>query len=301
MLLSSTGLIARRAVPGRGGSEASDAPTGPRGTHDVVVARALATVRGQVGVVTSAGRVIRAHAQDLPGLPDSAGPVRLAGGAPLGAFLTPLEPGESVVGLASLLPGSPTLALATAAGVVKRVSDEPPANRDAWEVIRLADGDTVVGVAPVTDEDELVLLSDDAQLLRFPAASVRPQGRAAGGMAGIRLSPGARVVAFGVWTPGSAGVVITVASDSAALLDAGGSLKVTRGQHYPAKGRATGGVRAHRFLKGEDVLSRGWITTWPVVAASSSGAPVDLPEPDDRRDGSGAPCAEPPAAVAARV
>ena len=40
-------------------------------------------------------------------------------------------------------------------------------------------------------------------------------------------------------------------------------------------------------LKGEDVLSRAWVTTWPAVAASVSGEPVDLPEPDTRRDGSG--------------
>jgi DNA gyrase subunit A len=266
----------------------------------VVVARASATVRGHVGVVTSAGRVVRAHVQDLPSLPGTAGPVSLAGGAPLGAFLT-LDRGESVVGLASLVPGAPTLALATASGVIKRVADEPAPNRDAWEIIRLADRDVVIGALPVGDEDEFVLLADDAQLLRFPASAVRPQGRAAGGMAGIKLTGGAQVIALGVWAPGSAGVVVTLASDSAALLDAGGSLKVTHGEVFPGKGRATGGVRAHRFLKGEDVLTRGWITTWPAAAATGSGEPIDLPEPDNRRDGSGAPCASAPAAVSARV
>ena len=301
VLLSSTGLIARRALPEQAGDPSGASPaTGPRGTHDVIVARAGATVRGSVGVVTSAGRVVRAHVQDLPSLPGTAGPVSLAGGAPLGAFLT-LERGESVVGLASLLPGAPTLAVATASGVIKRVADEPAPNRDSWEVIRLAERDAVVGALPVADDDELVLLADDAQLLRFPASSVRPQGRAAGGMAGIKLTGGAQVIAFGAWSPGSAGVVVTLASDSAALLDAGGSLKVTRAEVYPGKGRATGGVRAHRFLKGEDVLSRGWVTTWPAAAASGSGEPIDLPEPDMRRDGSGAPCATSPAAVSARV
>jgi DNA gyrase subunit A len=302
VLLSSTGLMARRLVAG-----ADEAPAGapssggvPRGMHDVVVARAAATVRGHVGVVTSAGRVVKVHVLDLPGLPDTAGPASVAGGVPLGAFLT-LERGESVVGLASLLPEAPTLALATAGGVIKRVATEPAPARDAWEVIRLADGDTVVGAAAVEDDDELVLLSTDAQLLRFPASSVRPQGRAAGGMTGIRLSTGARVLAFGAWAPGAPGVVVTVAADSAALLDAGGSMKVTTGEVFPAKGRATGGVRAHRFLKGEDVLSRAWVTTWPAVAATASGEPIGLPEPDQRRDGSGAPCASAPAAVATVV
>ncbi len=300
VLLSSTGLIARRAVGEPGQDEPAVAATGPRGMHDVVVGRAAATVRGYVGVVTSAGRVVRAHVLDLPSLPGTAGPVSLAGGVPLGAFVT-LERDESVVGLASLLPDAPTLALATAAGVIKRVAPEAAPTRDSWEVIRLADGDRVVGAQPVADDDELVLLADDAQLLRFPASAVRPQGRAAGGMAGIKLGDGARVLAFGVWAPGASGVVVTFASDSAALLDAGGSLKVTRGAVFPAKGRATGGVRAHRFLKGEDILSRAWISTWPAVAASGSGEPVDLPDPDQRRDGSGAPCPSAPSAVAARV
>jgi DNA gyrase subunit A len=218
----------------------------------------------------------------------------------MGAFVS-LERGESVVGLTSLLPGSPTLALATASGVIKRVTDEPAPNRDSWEVIRLADRDEVVGALTVNDDDEIVLLSDDAQLLRFAASAVRPQGRSAGGMAGIRLAPGARVIALGAWSPGAPGVVVTLASDSSALLDAGGSLKVTHGSEFPAKGRATGGVRAHRFLKGEDVLRRGWITTWPAVAASSSGEPIELPEPDRRRDGSGAAAAQAPAAVSAQV
>jgi DNA gyrase subunit A len=303
VLLSSTGLMARRGLPEVGAEPAAPgapAGVGPRGMHDVVVARATATVRGHVGVVTSAGRVLRVHVLDLPALPGTAGPASLAGGVPLGAFLT-LERGESVVGLASLLPDAPTMALATASGTIKRVATEAAPSRDAWEVIRLADGDTVVGALPADDDDELVLLASDAQLLRFPASSVRPQGRPAGGMAGIKLSAGARVVAFGVWSPGAAGVVITLASDSAALLDAGGSLKVTHGEVFPGKGRATGGVRAHRFLKGEDEIRRGWITTWPAVAASTSGEPVDLPLPDQRRDGSGAPCASAPAAVAGRV
>ncbi|HEX6887092.1 MAG TPA: DNA topoisomerase IV subunit A [Candidatus Nanopelagicales bacterium] len=297
VLLSSTGLMARRAVEAADGATGV---TGPRGTHDVVVARAAATVRGHVGVLTSTGRVHRVHVLDLPALPGTAGAVSLAGGVPLGAFLT-LDPGEGVVGLTSLLPDAPTLALATTGGTIKRVAHEAAPAKDVWEVIRLAPGDAVVGALPVREDDELVLLADDAQLLRFAASSVRPQGRAAGGMAGIKLGSGARVLALGVWRPGEHGVVVTLAGDSAALLDAGGSLKVTHDDVFPAKGRATGGVRAHRFLKGEDALRRGWITTWPAVAASGSGEPIDLPEPDRKRDGSGTAVASAPAAVAARA
>ena len=114
-----------------------------------------------------------------------------------------------------------------------------------------------------------MFITTDAQLLRFQAAAVRPQGRAAGGMAGIRLSAGAAVVWFGAVPdpagspgtgPGAAGgaagdaVVVTVAGSSHALPGtAAATVKVTPYQEYPAKGRATGGVRCHRFLKGEDI------------------------------------------------
>ena len=49
-----------------------------------------------------------------------------------------------------------------------------------------------------------MFITTDAQLLRFPAAAVRPQGRPAGGMAGIRLDAGASVVWFGALGPSAA-------------------------------------------------------------------------------------------------
>ena len=58
---------------------------------------------------------------------------------------------------------------------------------------------------------------------------------------------------------------------------------------YPGKGRATGGVRCHRLLRGEDLLRLAWVGPAPARAAAPTGVPVDLPEPDGRRDGSGTP------------
>ena len=77
-----------------------------------------------------------------------------------------------------------------------------------------------------------------------------------------------------------------------------GAVKVTDFGEYPGKGRATGGVRCHRFLKGEDVLLFGWAGAAPGHAAAASGAPVDLPLVDQRRDGSGIPATQPIAAAA---
>jgi DNA gyrase subunit A len=53
------------------------------------------------------------------------------------------------------------------------------------------------------------------------------------------------------------------------------------------------------LLKGEDGLLLGFIGAAPVKASASSGAPVELPPIDPRRDGSGVPVAQPIAACAA--
>ena len=107
--------------------------------------------------------------------------------------------------LTTLAETSLGLALGTARGVVKRVNPEV-LGRDAWEVIRLEPGDTVVGAVELTSEaHELTFITNDAQLLHFPAASVRPQGRSGGGMAGIKLGVGASAVFFGVVPTAAAG------------------------------------------------------------------------------------------------
>jgi DNA gyrase subunit A len=221
-----------------------------------------------------------------------------------------------VVGLASVDAPGAGIALGTAEGVVKRVLPDYPQARDEFELIGLKEGDRVVGAVQLSAEsDELVFITSDAQLLRFSAGAVRPQGRAAGGMAGVRLSAGASVVWFGavdadaaggtpVGPPGSysPAVVVTIAGTAAALPGAAaGTVKVTPMHEYPGKGRATGGVRCHRFLKGEDTLVMAWAGPAPAVGASESGAPVALPDPIGRRDGSGVGLSGPLAVIGGLV
>jgi DNA gyrase subunit A len=290
VLLSSTGLLARTA-------DAEPLPEGgDRTNHDVLRSTVLGTARGDVGLLTSAGRLVRLSVLDLPTVPTTANAPNLQGGTHVSELVT-LEPDEQPLALTTLSPDSAGLALGTTAGVVKRVNAEVLA-KDAWEVIRLEPGDRVVGAVELTSPDvELVFVSSDAQLLHFPAGLVRPQGRAGGGMAGIKLATGARAVFFGT-VPSADAVVVTVAGSSTALpgTDAG-TIKVTPFTEYPAKGRATGGVRCHRFLRGEDTLLLAWAGPVPAMAAAASGAPVELPPADGRRDGSGVPAGQPVAAV----
>ncbi|MFI0370936.1 DNA topoisomerase (ATP-hydrolyzing) subunit A [Actinomadura sp. 1N219] len=282
VLLSSTGLMARTHEPG------PLPDSGPRTAHDVLTSVVPATARGQIGAVTSHGRMIRVDVLDLPTLPSSATPPSLAGGAAVTEYVD-LEPDETVVGIASVTDEGGGLALGTAQGVVKRVVPEFPANRDEFEVIGLKDGDRVIGaVQLLSDDQHLVFITTDAQLLHFPASIVRPQGRAAGGMAGIKLGADARVMWFGAIDPSREARVITVSGSSSALPGTEtGAIKLADFADFPAKGRATGGVRAHRFLKGEDVLLQAWAAPTPLRAAAANGKPAMLNVTLGRRDGSG--------------
>ncbi|MGW1182866.1 DNA gyrase/topoisomerase IV subunit A [Streptomyces drozdowiczii] len=297
VLLSSTGLLARTAND----DPIAFAEGAKRSKHDVIVSAVPGTARGDIGVVTSNGRLLRLPVIDLPQLPDTHAAPNLSGGAMVGEFLT-LEADEEVVCLTTLDESSPGLAIGTLQGVVKRVVPDYPANKDELEVIALKDGDRIVGAVELrTGEEDLVFITSDAQLLRYPAAQVRPQGRAAGGMAGVKLAAGARVLSFAAVDPAADAAVFTVAGSHGTLDDSVLTCKLTPFDQYPRKGRATGGVRCQRFLKGEDVLVFAWAGTTPARAAQKNGTPATLPEPDPRRDGSGTPLADPVAVIAGPV
>lgn len=279
VVLGATGRIARvdhdGALPER--SE--------RDRHDVITDDIPATTRGEIGAITNRGRLVRVSVLDLPSVPATAQAPNLTGGEPIDDVVD-LEVGERVICLTTLSADSPGLALGTRRGVVKRVKPEI-LGRDDWEVITLADGDEVVGGCELTGEDvELVFITSEAQLLHFPASAVRPQGRSGGGVAGIKLPDAADVVFFGA-AGADASVVTLAGSDALPGTDAS-SVKITAFAEFPGKGRATAGVRCHRFLKGENALAAAWVGVAP-VAGQASGAPADLPSEEGRRDGSGVP------------
>ncbi len=231
-----------------------------------------------------------------PALPPTDGPPSLSGGAPVdrargaGARRAGGRPdGRSA---RTRPPSRSARPPAWSSGWSPRT---PRRARDAWEVIGLKDGDEVVGAVPVTDSDELVLVTSDAQLLHFPASAVRPQGRPAGGMAGdqaLRRRPGA-------------------------LRRCGErSGRRRRGDRSPARPTR---CRAPRRARRRSARSRcsppragppaacapsascaartaccwpGWAPA-PARASGSAGQAIELPEPDQRRDGSGVPLPAP--------
>jgi DNA gyrase subunit A len=160
--------------------------------------------------------------------------------------------------------------------------------RPGQQIISLQPGDAVVGATLATDTHWLTFISSDGQLLRFEAANVRPQGAGAGGMAGIKLSDGAHVVSFPAVGSIDDASVVTVSASLDTLMGAGAQrVKVTPLSEFPAKGRATQGVRAHAFLKGEDTLTTAWAGRGSAHASDLAGKPVELPSELAKRDASG--------------
>ena len=339
VMMSATGLIAR-TTPSAMDVFNVRSTSDERLRDDQITTIFETSTRATYGLVTSAGRLVLAHVVDLPALP-AAATLSLKGGVQADELIGMTEStdpirGERVItaiameqptsGKASAKDESedggaaeakplPSLAIGTRNGVIKRWNREAPTTMDSWPVIDLKDGDEVVFAAVAEDDDRLVFISSDSSLLTFEAKNVRPQGRTAGGMAGIKLAEGARVAAFNVvpagkvaWTyeegengltSGSGAVVLTVAGDSDALPGTeNGAAKVTPLEMYPTKGRATGGVRSQRFLKGQNTLILAWVGLYPLHASTSAGSPVELPKPDMRRDGSGVDLASPIAFIA---
>ena len=336
VMMSATGLIAR-TTPSAMDVFNSRSASDERLHDDQITTIFRTSTRATYGLVTSAGRLVLAHVVDLPALPASA-TLSLQGGVQADDLISMTEStdpvrGERVVTAIAMEQSAdngenggdgettaeakplPSLAIGTRNGVVKRWNREAPTTMDSWPVIDVKDGDEVVFAAVAEDDDRLVFVSSDSSLLTFDAKNVRPQGRTAGGMAGIKLAEGAHVMAFNVvpagkvaWTyeegengltSGAGAVVLTVAGDEDALPGTeNGAAKVTPLEMYPTKGRATGGVRSQRFLKGQNTLILAWVGPYPLHASTSAGSPVKLPKPDMRRDGSGVDLASPIAFIA---
>ncbi len=281
VLLSTSGRIART-------SDRSALPTGgKRLAHDALVSQVASTTRGIIGAITSKGRLLTVDVVALPALPPQATRPGLAGGVKVGEFVT-LDSGEKVLGLIDI---TKDFVLATARGVIKRVSGaEPAKGKDAWDVINLKPGDTVIGAGQLPDIDaaRAVLITSNAQLLTFGTDLLRAQGWNAGGVTGMKVAADASVIAFSLVDPAAENRVVTIATGENFYGETALSVKVTDLAEFPTKGRATAGVRAHRFLKGETELVTAFAGPEPQGAASGGGA-RKLPAELGRRDGSGQP------------
>ncbi len=124
--------------------------------------------------------------------------------------------------------------MATIKGKIKRVDLEEFASvRPSGLLAMTLEADDELGWARLTSgKDDIILVTEQGQALRFCEDLVRPTGRAASGVQGIRLSKGDAVTSMTIPQPGGSLFIVTT----------GGYGKQTPLEEYPAKGRATGGI-----------------------------------------------------------
>jgi len=298
--------IVARSKPVEGGLEISDAPCmvmvsasgkaarvasierisgspEKRTPHDALMGVVPTMLRGRAGAITQDGTLHVFQPMDLPELTTS--PPTLAEGVSLRDYLGLGAADGDIVGVCAVDQDA-TIVLGTKAGVVKRVSLAGLPDRPKTSIISLKDGDQVVGSSVCTDSDHIVFVTDTGQLLHFGASLVRPQGAAAGGMAGISLGDGASVIFAGATNPTGSDVITL--SGSTTVLPGTEALRIKRSSlaDIPSKGRGTGGVRAHTLLKGEDALVRSYVGAAP-LALGPRGEAVTLPTEMSKRDASG--------------
>ncbi|MFQ5860708.1 MAG: DNA gyrase subunit A [Dehalococcoidia bacterium] len=184
---------------------------------------------------TSKGRVYQLRCFDIPG--DLS---RTTRGMSLVNLIPPLAGGEQVSTVLAIptLDSDQILVLATRGGVIKATPLRRFTNIRSAGLIatRLRSGDKLVSARLASPEDDILMVSERGQAIRFPVEAVRRRSRAAGGIRGIRLAPGDRVMAMEVAQPDAHLLVVSQH----------GYGKLTPISRYPRHNRGGLGVRTFK-------------------------------------------------------
>jgi DNA gyrase subunit A len=187
---------------------------------------------------TNKGRVYRAKAHELPETNRSARGQHVAN-------ILAFQPDERIAQVIDIkdYAVAPYLVLATKHGLVKKTAlTDFDSNRSGGIVgINLRDDDEVIAARLVSADNDLLLISKNAQSIRFHATdeALRPMGRATSGVIGMRFSEGDELLAMEV-VPGEDFDVL-VATD-------GGYAKRTKIEEYPIQGRGGKGVTTAKIV-----------------------------------------------------
>ena len=196
--------------------------------EDFVERLFVANTHDTVLFFSSRGKVYWVRVYELPRA------ARTARGKPI-VNLLPLEEGERI---SAILPMSEVeqdgfVLMATSLGIVKKTpcADFSRPRSTGLIAVDLLDGDRLVGVAVTSGQRDIMLAASDGKLIRFSESEVRPMGRTARGVRGIRLRRGARVISLMI---ASKGCVLTATEN--------GYGKRTPADEYRSQGRAGQGL-----------------------------------------------------------
>ena len=198
--------------------------------EDDIVRRVIfTTAHAHMLFFSNRGRVYKLRAADIPERE------RTAKGIPI-VNLLPLQAGETIQAIIDTreFPGERFLFFVTRGGQVKKTAFDAynSSRRDGLIALNLKDNDELVRVIETTGDDDIFIASHSGQVIRFNEKEVRPMGRTAAGVRGMKLRAGDFVVSA---DPGRGDESLLIVSDA-------GYAKRTKIDQFPRKGRGTQGV-----------------------------------------------------------
>ncbi len=208
---------------------------------DIVQHFFVTTTHHWILFFTNKGRVYRTKAYELPELARDSRGQHVAN-------LVPFLPDEEIAQVLALRDygDAPYLVLATRSGLVKktRLEDFDSARSSGIIAINLREDDELIAARLVFPTDDLLLISSNAQAIRFSASdeSLRPMGRATSGVIGMRFSDGDYLLSMDVIREGEGATDVLVATD-------GGYAKRTPADQYPLQKRGGKGVLTAKIVE----------------------------------------------------
>jgi DNA gyrase subunit A len=163
------------------------------------------------------------------------------------------------------------LLMATRNGEIKKTAvDKFAAVRTSGLIaMDLEEGDELVATSLATDQDNIILATQQGQAIKFPVSKLRVSSRTSGGVRGIRLLPDDQVVSIDTAHPDAFLLIVTT----------GGFGKLTPISHYPQQHRAGSGVRTFRLTKktGEVIAARVVSPSQQLMIISADGIVTRTP------------------------
>ncbi len=164
--------------------------------EDVISQFFIANTHNDILFFTSSGKVFQTKGHEVPEAS------RQSKGRALVNFLqiSTSERITAVVPVSKKNNGNKYLFMTTASGVIKKVTMDAfgQIRKNGMLAIKLKAGDELRWVEATTGSDEIFLVTSDGSAVRFKESDVRPMGRGAGGVIGIRLDKGAEVVGMDI-------------------------------------------------------------------------------------------------------
>jgi DNA gyrase subunit A len=256
-----------KAVPASSFRTQSRGGRGVKGAtlkEDDLVRRVLFTTsHAHLLFFSNRGRVYKIRAADIPERE------RTAKGIPI-VNLLPLQAGETVQAIIDTreFPGERYLFFATRSGQVKKTAFDAynSSRRDGIIALNLKDGDELVRVIETTGDDDIFMVSRSGQTIRFTEQEVRPMGRTAAGVRGMKLRADDAVVSIDAGREDHSLLIVTDA----------GYAKRTPIPQYPRKGRGGQGVIGVKVTgkKGKVVAAFMVGDDDEIVAIASNGVTI---------------------------